>query len=59
MKIIKEKDDYDEDDIILIESLTYFKLEFLTKDWILKRLYIYKPQISLEESLTIVQLNLP
>ena len=49
MKIIKEKDDYDEDDIVLIESLTYYKLEFLTKDWTLKRLYIYKPQISLEE----------
>ena len=48
MKILKEKDDYDEDDIVLIESLTYYKLEFLTQDWILKRLYISKPQISLE-----------
>ena len=59
MKIIKEKDDYDPDDIVLIESLTYYKLEFLTNDWILKTLYIYKPQISLQESMTIIQLNLP
>ena len=59
MKILKEKDDYDEDDIVLIESLTYYKLEFLTKDWILKRLYITNPQISLKESIIIVQLNLP
>ena len=55
MKILKEKDADDEDDIVIIESLTYYKLEFLTKDWILKRLY---PQISLKESIIIVQLNL-
>ena len=59
MKIIKEKDDYDLDDIVLIESLTYYKLEFLTNDWILKPLYISKPQISMQESMTIIQLNLP
>ena len=59
MKIIKEKDDYDPDDIVLIEYLTYYILEFLTNDWILKTLYISKPQISLQESMTIIQLNLP
>ena len=59
MKIIKEKDDSDPNDIVLIESLTYYKLEFLTNDWILKTLYISKPQISLQESMTIIQLNLP
>ena len=59
MKIIKEKDHYDLDDIVLIESLTYYKLEFLTNDWVLKTLYIFKPQISLQESMTIIQLNLP
>ena len=47
MKLIKEKDEYDPNDIVLIESLTYYKLEFLTNDWILKTLYISKPQISL------------
>ena len=55
MKILKEKDADDEEDIVILESLTYYKLEFLTKDWILKRLY---PQISLKESIIIVQLNL-
>ena len=44
---------------VLIEALTYYKLEFLTNDWILKTLYISKPQISLQESMTIIQLNLP
>ena len=43
MKIIGEKNDYDSNDIVLIESLTYYKLEFLTDDWILKTLYISKP----------------
>ena len=47
MKIIGEKDDYDLNDIVLIESLTYYKMEFLTYNWILKTLYIFKPQISL------------
>ena len=59
MKIICENDDYDPNDIILIEALTYYKLEFLTYNWILKILYISKPQISQEESMTIIQLNLP
>ena len=59
MKIIEEKDDYDTNDIILMESLTYYKLKFLTNDWILKTLYISKLQISLQESMTIIQLNLP
>ena len=59
MKIIGEKDDYDPNDIVLIEALTYYKLEFLTYNWILKTLYISKPQISQEESMTIIQLNLP
>ena len=36
MKIIKEKDDYDLNDIVLIEFLTYYKLKFLTDDWILR-----------------------
>ena len=49
MKIIGEKHDYDPNDIVLIEALTYYKLEFLTNDWILKTLYISKPQISLQE----------
>ena len=59
MKIIRDKDDYDLNDIVLTESLTYYKLEFLTNDWILKTLYISKPQISLQKSMTIIQLNLP
>ena len=59
MKIIGEKDDYDPNDIVLIEALTYYKLEFLTYNWILKTLYISKPQISLQKSMTIIQLNLP
>ena len=47
MKIIKEKDDYDANDIVLIEFLTYYKLEFLIDDWILRMLYIAKPEIYL------------
>ena len=48
MKIIGKENDYDLHDIVLMESLTYYKLEFLTNDWILKTLYISKPQISLQ-----------
>ena len=59
MKIIKEHDEYDPNDIVIIESITYYKLEFLTNDWILRTLYISKPQISLQESMTILQLDLP
>ena len=59
MKIICENDDYDPDDIVLIEALTYYKLEFLTYNWILKTLYISKPQVSQKESMTIIQLDLP
>ena len=59
MKIIEEHDNYNPDDIVIIECLTYYKLEFLTNDWILRTLYISKPQISLQESITIIQLNLP
>ena len=59
MKIIGINEDYDPDDIVLIEALTYYKLEFLTYNWILKTLYISKPQISQEESMTIIQLDLP
>ena len=59
MKIIGVNEDYDPNDIVLIEALTYYKLEFLTYNWILKILYISKPQISQEESMTIIQLNLP
>ena len=59
MKIIGVNEDYDPNDIVLIEALTYYKLEFLTYNWILKTLYIYKPQISQDESMTIIQLNLP
>ena len=59
MKIISVNDDYNPNDIVLIEALTYYKLEFLTYNWILKTLYISKPQISQEESMTIIQLNLP
>ena len=59
MKIISENDDYDPNDIVLIEALTYYKLEFLTYNWILKTLYISKPQISQEESIIIIQLDLP
>ena len=59
MKIISVNDDYDPNDIVLIEALTYYKLEFLTYNWILKILYISKPQISQEESMTIIQLHLP
>ena len=59
MKIISVNDDYDPNDIVLIEALTYYKLEFLTYNWILKTLYISKPQISQKESMTIIQLDLP
>ena len=59
MKIIGVNEDYDPNDIVLIEALTYYKLEFLTYNWILKTLYISKPQISQEESMTIIQINLP
>ena len=59
MKIICENDDYDPNDIVIIEALTYYKLEFLRYNWILKTLYISKPQISQEESMTIIQLDLP
>ena len=59
MKLICENDDYDPNDIVLIEVLTYYKLEFLTYNWILKTLYISNPQISQKESMTIIQLNLP
>ena len=59
MKIISVNDDYDPNDIVLIEALTYYKLEFLIYNWILKTLYISKPQISQEESMTIIQLDLP
>ena len=48
MIIIEEYEEYDSNDIVIIESLTYYKLEFLTNDWILRRLYISKPQISLQ-----------
>ena len=58
MKLLKEHNDYDLIDIVLIESLTYYKLEFLTNDWILKILYISKPQISMQESMKNIQLNL-
>ena len=57
MKLLNEHDDYDLNDIVLIESLTYYKLEFLTNDWILKTLYISKPQISMQKSMTIIQLT--
>ena len=30
MKIIREKDDYDLNDIVLMKSLTYYKFELLT-----------------------------
>ena len=59
MKIIGEKDDYDPNDMVLTKALTYYNLEFLTYNLILKILYISKPQISLKESITIIQLNLP
>ena len=59
MKIIGVNEDYDPNDIVLIEALTYYKLEFLTYNWILKTLYISKPQISQEESMTIIQLDIP
>ena len=49
MKIIKEHDEYDRNDIIIIESLIYYKLEFLINYGILRTLYISKLQISLKE----------
>ena len=49
MKLLKEHDEYDLNDIVLIEYLTYYNLEFLTNDWILKTMYISKPQISMQE----------
>ena len=38
MKIIGEEDDYDLNDIVLMKSLTYYKLEFLTNYWMLKNI---------------------
>ena len=43
MKIIKEHDEYDQNVIVIIESLTYYNLEFSTNDWILRTLYISNP----------------
>ena len=43
----------------LNESQTYYGLELMTNDWIIKRLYISKPQISFKEYVTIIQLNFP
>ena len=40
MIIIEEYKECDRNDIVLIKSQTYYKLEFLTNDWILRRLYI-------------------
>ena len=40
MIIIEEYEECDRNDIVLIKSQTYYKLEFLTNDWILRRLYI-------------------
>ena len=37
MIIIEEYEKYDRNDIVIIEVLTYYKLEFLTNDWILRR----------------------
>ena len=37
MKIIEEHDDYNPNDVVTIESRTYYKLEFLTNNWILRR----------------------
>ena len=48
IKLLKEHDEYDSNDIVLIKSLTYYKLEFLTNGWILKTLYISKPHIYLQ-----------
>ena len=59
MIIIKECEECDPNDIVIIESQTYYKLEILINDWILRRLYISKPQISLQELRTIIQLYLP
>ena len=59
MKLLKEHNEYDLTNLVLIESLTSYKLEFLIIDWILKILYISKPQISLQESMITIQLNLP
>ena len=59
MIIIEEYEEYDPNDIVIIKSLTYYKLEFLTNDWILRRFYISKLQIFLQESITIIQLDLP
>ena len=41
MKLIKEKHDYDRNDIVIIEFMSYYKLEFLINDWALRTLYIY------------------
>ena len=40
MIIIEEYEECDQNDIVLIKSQTYYKLEYLTNDWILRRLYI-------------------
>ena len=36
-----------------VRGITYYKLEFLTNDRILRTLYVSKPQIFLQESMTI------
>ena len=40
MLIIEEYEEYDPNDIVIIESLTYYKLEFLTNDWIKNLIYL-------------------
>ena len=42
----------------LNESQTYYGLKLMTNDWIIKTLYISKPQISFKKSMTIMQLKL-
>ena len=43
----------------LIESETYYELDFIVEDWIIKSLYISKPQTTFQELITIMQLKLP
>ena len=44
-------------ELIALES--YYELDFITEDWIIRRLYISKPQTTFQESITIMQLKLP
>ena len=55
--IIEKYEEYNLNDIVIIVSNLVQVL--IINDWIIKRLYIFKTQITFQKSITIIQLNLP